>query len=88
MPIRNIFENGAWISAEAIQQGLSVNVSCEDTPDSDHLVIWNQTLLYPLQVEYWDALTSVSLCCNCTSEYSLVQYFVWVSIFFTVLCIS
>ena len=81
MPIRNIFDNGAWTSAEAIQQGLSVDVSCEDTPDSDHLVVWNQTILNPPEVEFQDALTSVSSCCNCTSTPALVTNFVWVFIF-------
>ena len=58
LPITPTFDN--WTRIEAIQQGLTAEVNCIATSDSDpHLRINHTTMA--------DRIFEVTLCCNCTS---------------------
>ena len=58
LPITPTFDN--WTRIEAIQQGLTVEVNCTETSDSDPYIRINQTTVA-------DGIFEVALCCNCTS---------------------
>jgi hypothetical protein len=57
LPITPTFDN--WTRVEAIQQGLTAEVNCTATSDSDPYIRINQTTVAP-------GIFEVTLCCNCT----------------------
>ncbi|KAF8731269.1 hypothetical protein AX14_004970 [Amanita brunnescens Koide BX004] len=57
-PITPTFDN--WTRVEAIQQGLTADVSCRATPASDPRIRIQETAVTP-------GINQVSFCCNCTS---------------------
>jgi hypothetical protein len=59
VPFIPTFNN--WTRVEAIQQGLTAEVNCTQTPASDPYIRINQTAVTP-------KITEVFFCCNCTSE--------------------
>ena len=56
--IYNVYDNN-WTRVEAIQQGLTADVNCTNTPDSDSDIRLNQTIMA-------DGIMKISSCCNCT----------------------
>ena len=58
LPIVPTFDN--WTRIEAIQQGLTAEVNCTATSDSDPYISVNQTVV-------GHGIFQVDLCCNCTS---------------------
>ena len=60
VPFIPTFDN--WTRVEAIQQGITAEVNCTQTPASDPYIHITQTAVTP-------EIREVFFCCNCTSEY-------------------